>query len=619
MAQKSRYCKFQAVGTSGFCVCHSDQRNEEEQRAPASPVPGSTGLQRTRIPCPVDPRHSIYADQVEAHLKKCSLSAQREFERAQPCRWEGCNLMLSWLSRTSGAGGTPGGASFLGESNPVWHSVVDLSEELFVKGIDGDHLLGVSGSEWASIFEAATEASIQELRELFPHQKTAAFCSEEAQLLMQGKLYDEATSGSGAQHPAKRQKVSDEQDASESGPSRPTTLGDRVSAIVDDGHNSIGVETKKHHAQCASLVNIFAENGLLSSRTEEADLAPRKRVFLEYGCGKGGLTRWLALARSLSDKQCSETYWYMIEREARRNKAEGKLKGEVDCIRLRLDLADFDLDSALPRLVEGDHDVATAVAASDRSAGEDHACGTITSTSNQQTNQPDIERIPKPQREILEKTVQKVSQLRGLAEPVCAVVHAKHLCGGATDLALTSCARAFPPGLAKSAKNHSLQIGIATCCHHRCDTKTYVAPDFLLAVLRRLAQRETRSNATKHPTRTVSVLDFFTALVKHSSWGTDRPHGAPNAGPVQQAGRPAAPAVVSPAPEEQEDAKDHLASRSKTSQTKASKIRVGVCAKRILDLGRAFYCREKLPVADARVLNFVDAAVSPENGLLLAL
>jgi tRNA:m4X modification enzyme len=47
---------------------------------------------------------------------------------------------------------------------------------------------------------------------------------------------------------------------------------------------------------------------------------------------------------------------------------------------------------------------------------------------------------------------------------------AKHLCGGATDLALTSML---------TAKSKVKGLSMATCCHHRCDTTTYVNLPFI--------------------------------------------------------------------------------------------------------------------------------------------
>ena len=50
------------------------------------------------------------------------------------------------------------------------------------------------------------------------------------------------------------------------------------------------------------------------------------------------------------------------------------------------------------------------------------------------------------------------------------VACAKHLCGGATDIALRSL---------KAARAIGVTICVATCCHHRCDAESYVNKSFL--------------------------------------------------------------------------------------------------------------------------------------------
>ncbi len=47
---------------------------------------------------------------------------------------------------------------------------------------------------------------------------------------------------------------------------------------------------------------------------------------------------------------------------------------------------------------------------------------------------------------------------------------AKHLCGGATDLALASF---------KNVSNQVKGLAIATCCHHLCDINSYVNMNFI--------------------------------------------------------------------------------------------------------------------------------------------
>jgi len=61
---------------------------------------------------------------------------------------------------------------------------------------------------------------------------------------------------------------------------------------------------------------------------------------------------------------------------------------------------------------------------------------------------------------------------------------AKHLCGGATDLSLTA--------FEHLEKGHVTGLSIATCCHHSCDTKTYVALPFISKCLPQLCGPEAK-------------------------------------------------------------------------------------------------------------------------------
>lgn len=90
-------------------------------------------------------------------------------------------------------------------------------------------------------------------------------------------------------------------------------------------------------------------------------------------------------------------------------------------------------------------------------------------------------------------------------EEVKVVGIAKHLCGGATDLALTSFEHLkkledFPSKLAG--------LSIATCCHHACDTKTYVNLAFIAKEIPELVTAE----------GDISTLEFQ-RLMRCSSWG----------------------------------------------------------------------------------------------------
>eukprot|EP00397_Hematodinium_sp_SG-2012_P056796 GEMP01070431.1.p1 GENE.GEMP01070431.1~~GEMP01070431.1.p1 ORF type:complete len:215 (+),score=49.56 GEMP01070431.1:328-972(+) len=114
------------------------------------------------------------------------------------------------------------------------------------------------------------------------------------------------------------------------GPSTPlpTWVRDVAEKASDNPDN-------KHAVQCARLLEVMDQEHMLQS----------DGLMVEYGCGKGGLTRWLSVA---NDTRGADWDFTLIEREGRRNKAERRKDLPKDrCLRLRLDLADFDLHRLL--------------------------------------------------------------------------------------------------------------------------------------------------------------------------------------------------------------------------------------------------------------------------------
>ena len=149
--------------------------------------------------------------------------------------------------------------------------------------------------------------------------------------------------------------------------------------------------------------------------------------------------------------------------------------------------------------------------------------------------------------------------LRSLAEQVApgrrAVVVAKHLCGAATDYALRSAVASRAAGAPPVA------VVLSTCCHHRCTYQAYPNRAFLA----RLG---------------LSGRTDFGMLCRAASWYIDGRHTVDDS-------------------------------------TAGARARVGASAKALLDEGRAEYLRAH-GFDDATLCRFVDAAVSPENMLLVA-
>lgn len=133
-------------------------------------------------------------------------------------------------------------------------------------------------------------------------------------------------------------------------------------------------------------------------------------VYVEFGAGRAGLSSFVA--QKLLDLGNKANAFIAIDRDSRRFKLDKGFKEEMLSYREKLDIADFDLRKFL-------------------------------------------------------------AQKEGEIKPGHKVIAiAKHLCGGATDLALTSMKLQDPA--------NTLGVTIATCCHHCCDAKTYVNLPFLL-------------------------------------------------------------------------------------------------------------------------------------------
>ncbi|CAD7942727.1 unnamed protein product [Amoebophrya sp. A120] len=353
--------------------------------------------------------------------------------------------------------------------------------------------------------------------------------------------------------------------------------------------------------------------------------------FLEYGSGKAGLSRWLGLAFSELGGGAGAAQFFAIEREARRNKAENKLS--LPITRLRLDIADFNLQ----QLVRKDHPHTMKPRLLNSADGTPKNPGShklfIENGPNANINigkgkgeGPGINfaKMPENQRTLLQNAWRVFDN-----RPACSsvVVHAKHLCGGATDLALSSLeclsedvCEEHPPTVDNSgSRSITAKVGIATCCHHRCDTKTYVAPKFLELLLREVASgcvklrdsqieeeqttpsRNEDSDSSSHNIHTTACASLpLIASTTDASEGTLLSHRTITVQEFFEALLP-------------------LTSWATSDLNSAQKRFVGVKAKRILDLGRAWYCHTVLGMERARLLNYVPATTSPENAVLLAI
>jgi hypothetical protein len=149
------------------------------------------------------------------------------------------------------------------------------------------------------------------------------------------------------------------------------------------------------------------------------------------------------------------------------------------------------------------------------------------------------------------KYLSHISETTSKDKKVHIVGIAKHLCGGATDLTLTSF---------KKLPDQTLEgLAIATCCHHACDTLTYVNLQFVEEEI----SLTPMSNAR------------FCQFVRCSSWAVD-------------------------------------------PRASIEKRAAGFKVKRMLDLGRVIFMSQSASIK-VEALQYCDAATeSPESTLILA-
>jgi hypothetical protein len=274
------------------------------------------------------------------------------------------------------------------------------------------------------------------------------------------------------------------------------------------------------------------------------------------------------------------------------------------------------------------------------------------------------------------------------------VVHAKHLCGGATDLALyslevaeqrvrekrdesntatttdntdvTDREAAAEKSDKKSDESNTAtpwrmstipsvdtrmnttapliphkKVGIATCCHHRCDWGTYVGKTLFIEVVkeqstfssqigglccagaRKTAEAKKKvGSEAKTAGAGNSVNNESGNSVSSRSNNSSSSKFDPS---YSSESTPRVPSSESCPHCQRLFARTLLNVLVRTSSWAVAdssidprKKAFGIKSKRCLDAGRAWYCREILKLDNAFVCNYVEESVSPENGLLVA-
>ena len=86
--KKRRYCTQRPGAGKEYCSAHGGQSNPKRKMDGVQPVDGST---HARVPCPIDPTHSVFEHKLQRHLRVCSAAKQQEARRALPFFRAGVN------------------------------------------------------------------------------------------------------------------------------------------------------------------------------------------------------------------------------------------------------------------------------------------------------------------------------------------------------------------------------------------------------------------------------------------------------------------------------------------------------------------------------------------------
>merc|ERR1712013_93270 len=83
--RKQRHCRMIPAKGNNFCAEHLNQDTKGEK------------TQKLRIPCPLDPKHTVFEEQLKKHLKKCNVTRKKQV----PYYSENINLVLKNYEETT--------------------------------------------------------------------------------------------------------------------------------------------------------------------------------------------------------------------------------------------------------------------------------------------------------------------------------------------------------------------------------------------------------------------------------------------------------------------------------------------------------------------------------------
>lgn len=636
ITNKGRFCNFQVLaGGASFCFLH---KNEQKDQNLSSTTPSPS-----RICCPFDPHHTIYQHDMFRHLPRCTFTRDAAVQSLLPFR--------THLPDDDDASPINGSGDSPDDPPSLTSRRVELAFQHCVQ------FLGVSPSYFLQGKHQQDREEQQEEEKEKHNTGSTVITKPSSTESVIHNIYKQQLLSHHTCTSSTHCTTTPYQTFPTTTTTTTTTTKSTTSPVLTATFfNNIGgiqhlLGNSDHHISVLMRSAELAANGALKERLDKHDvqcaavvarllhgqgagpiLARPNILVVEFGAGKAGLTRWIAMAFKAQDQIlrtafCPTTRYVLLEMASRRNAKENKnqlltkeLNETLHVVRLRMDIQHFDLPALLAYAARGtaqclrdDHcedsdafapqemaEVGGATVCPPSPAGFDlggagqcmECCGRPLPPLLSLLEARGVYILPRPTcanaREVLTKLSQRKESLEGKFEalftgrPVDDIICvAKHACGSATDYTLRCAVSAIlptrtrPDPCPKAAPSfwepRAGEIG-------RTQRLTLIASPCChhRCSWKSFAGREFLGAA-------LGITEGeFPLLCAMTGWATNADRASVN------------------------------------FQSDRSLREIGVMAKRILDTARVWWLREQGGLPGAQLVRLVDFSVTPENVAIVA-
>jgi hypothetical protein len=665
MTRKQRFCNIQPLSNSRFCGNHradGDAEGESNESAANNNNIENDKLNRLgrellrarepyheRIPCPLDPTHTVYKHRLQKHLKICVTHTKNKEMEEKPFYSPNCNSGTAPISSsTSIVDAAVDADALLQKVKLCFEQYVEPELLKFESEFESeaessssrrsifDILRKVTANEDKIVPKASTSVTtlgpVDIVTATYPplrRQNTADMLSEmeKAAQKAPNSTIEEPTVQLGSTlpvdilppPPALQRQTTSEMLSSMAAATMSHTLGSTVISepmpimpTIPNANPNVNPNTKnvaemsfskaRHFEQERQICLQMTKNNILPTSTSDA---ANGTYIVELGAGRGGLG-------FCCQKTTEKSTLVLVERSGMRKKCDRGLREEEASgrfYRAKMDIRHCRL-SGLPGL---------------------HLPSTLSNTTS-------------------------VNDAGGSGKPVPAteriVVVAKHLCGVASDLAIHSLKDPLLSPATSLRGNKEGRVGLymacATCCHHCCNYADYSGRDWL----------DSLEIQMDDDTLTTFTAADYEVLVHWSGWGTGQAklwsgrksvsehkvkkgmkRKAPEEGSTEKQNMNDNENENGDEDDKNEDEDEHAPADSRSGPTKHTKssqlstiprptvaespegpevmARIGFMIKRILDMGRVMNLRTQLGM-DAHQVRFCSPSLTPECYVIVA-